>query len=412
MRQPATSEYAGPGMADLPPSISPSGTASPVLAFVSDEQSEAVLRACLRELADGLKVRRGNIVNAIATLEKETVDGILLVDVTGSADPLRDLDRLARICRPNLRVLVIGDNSDIAFYRALVGDLGVAEYLPKPLTRGSVTSLFGPHIVGTAALPEAGRGGRVVVFCGARGGVGTSTLAVNAALHLSTLSHTHVALLDLHLIGGSVALMMGTRPSQGLRAALEAPERADSLFLDRVSVVVDDRLKVIAAEEAFDAQVDVSEAAVLRVVDLLRQRSNFVLIDMPTPPPPAMWALISEANLTVVVLGPDLTSVRNGRALRQLVTNVAAQNSAFTVLNRAGLPGGLDADLVTKGLGAAPDATVPDLGRQLLQAENLGVPAVRKNDALRRALGPIVQEISGVEQKVASGSWLARMGLR
>ena len=409
MRLPPNSDMSGLGMADLPPSLGITGVPNPVLAFVADEQSEAVLRACLRELADALRVRRGNILTAISTLEKEAVDGILLVDVTGSTDPLRDLDRLARICRPNLRVLVIGDNSDIAFYRALVGDLGVADYRPKPLTRGSVTSLFGPHIVGTAALPESGRGGRVVVFVGARGGVGASTLAVNAALHLSTLSHTHVALLDLHLVGGSVALMMGTRPSQGLRAALEAPERADGLFLDRVSVVVDERLKVIAAEESFDAPIDISEAAVLRVVDLLRQRSNFVLIDMPTPPPPAMWALLSEANLVVVVLGPDLTSVRNGRALRALVTSVAAQNSAFTVLNRGGLPGGLGTDLVTKGLGAAPDAIIPDLGRSLLHAENLGVPAVRKSDALRRALGPIVQEISGVEHTRASKSLLARV---
>lgn len=409
MRLSTNSDIGAVGMSDLPPVIGVTGSTSPVLAFIADEQSEAVLRACLRDLAEGLRVRRGNIITAIGALEKEAVDGILLVDVTGSADPLRDLDRLARICRPNLRVLVIGDNSDIAFYRALVGDLGVAEYLPKPLTRGSVTSLFGPHIVGTAALPESGRGGRVVVFIGARGGVGATTLAVNAALHLSTLSHTHVALLDLHLVGGSVALMMGTRPSQGLRAALEAPERADGLFLDRVSVVVDERLKVIAAEEAFDAPIDVSEAAVLRVVDLLRQRSNYVLVDMPTPPPPAMWALISEANLTVVVVGPDLTSVRNGRALRGLVSSLAAQTSAYTVLNRSGLPGGLDAELIAKGLGVAPDCAIPDLGRQLLYAENLGVPAVRKSDALRRALGPVVQEISGVEQTRGAKSLLARV---
>lgn len=413
MRLPSTSDRPGGTASDLATPLSATAGMNTVLAFVSDEQSEAVLRVCLRELADGLRIRRGNIQTAIATLEKEVVDGILLVDVTGSPDPLRDLDLLARVCRPNLRVLVIGDNSDIAFYRALVGDLGVAEYLPKPLTRGSVTSLFGPHIVGTAAAIEpTGRGGRVVVFCGARGGVGTSTLAVNTALHLATLSHTHVALLDLHLVGGSVALMMGTRPSQGLRAALEAPERADGLLLDRVSVVVDERLKVIAAEEAFDAQFDLSEAAVLRVVDLLRQRSNFVLIDLPTPPPPQMWALLAEANLAVIVLGPDLTSVRNARALRQLLASTGAQNNSFTVLNRYGLPGGLDQELVTKGMGVAPDSIIGDLGRQLLQAENLGVPAVRKSDALRRALGPLVQEISGIEHKSANASWFSRIRRR
>ncbi len=399
-------------MGDFPASFTPAAVNNNVLAIVTDDQSETVLRACLRDFSEVLRVRRGNIATAIGVLEKEAVDGVLIVDVTGSSEPMRDLDSLARVCRPNLRVLVIGDNTDISFYRALVNDLGVAEYLPKPLTRGSVTRLFGPHIVGTATFTSPSRGGRAILFCSARGGAGASTLAVNVASHLATLAHTHVALLDLHLYAGAVALMMGTKPSQGLRAALEAPDRADGLFLDRVSVVVDDRLKVIAAEEPFDTTLDISEAAVVRVVDLLRQRSNFVIVDMPTPPPPAMRALLSEANLTVIVMGPDLISVRNALAMRKLIGSVAAKDNCFMVLNRAGLPGGLETDLLVKGLGEKPDAIIPDLGRQLLQAESLGVPAVRKNDALRRALGPIVQEISGVEQKAASVSWLERIRRR
>ena len=396
-------------MGELPATLSSGPLSSSVLAIVSDEQSETVLRACLRDFTENLRVRRGTIATAVGVLEKEAVDGVLIVDVTGSAEPMRDLDNLARVCRPNLRVLVVGDNTDISFYRALVNDLGVAEYLPKPLTRGGVTRLFGPHIVGTATVSAPSRGGRAILFCGARGGVGATTLAVNVASHLATLAHTHVALLDLHLQAGGVALMMGTKPSQGLRAALEAPGRADGLFLDRVSVVVDDRLKVIAAEETFDVDIDLSETAIVRVVDLLRQRSNFVIIDMPTPPPPAMRALLAEANMTVIVVGPDLISVRNALAMRQLITTVAAKDNSLTVLNRSTLPGGLDIALLTKGLGNKPDMMIPDLGRQLLQSEQLGVPAVRKTDVLRRALGPLVQEISGVEHKAAGGSWLKRI---
>ncbi len=396
-------------MGDSPATVSTGPLSSSVLAIVSDEQSETVLRACLRDFTENLRVRRGAIATAIAVLEKEAVDGVLIVDVTGSSEPMRDLDNLARVCRPNLRVLVVGDNTDISFYRALVNDLGVAEYLPKPLTRGGVTRLFGPHIVGTATFTAPSRGGRAILFCSARGGAGATTLAVNVASHLATLAHTHVALLDLHLQAGAVALMMGTKPSQGLRPALEAPGRADGLFLDRVSVVVDDRLKVIAAEESFDVALEFSETAVVRVVDLLRQRSNFVIIDLPCPPPPAMRALLAEANLTVIVLGPDLVGVRNALAMRQLVTSIADKDNTYTVLNRAGMHGGLDMALLTKGLGGKPDLVVPDLGRQVLQAEQLGVPAVRKMDALRKALGPLVQEISGVEHKATSWSWLERI---
>ena len=52
---------------------------------------------------------------------------------------------------------------------------------------------------------------------------------------------------------GGVPAALSLRPGPGLRIALEDPERADALFLDRVSIAVDDRLRLIAAEESLDS---------------------------------------------------------------------------------------------------------------------------------------------------------------
>ena len=112
--------------------------------------------------------------------------------------------------------------------------MGVAEYVHKPLTRDHVTRLFVPQIAGVTMDASASRGGSVIAVCGARGGVGTTTVAVNLALQLTAATRGHVALLDLHLRQGTTALMLGVKPIGGLRIALEQPERADALFLDRV----------------------------------------------------------------------------------------------------------------------------------------------------------------------------------
>ena len=72
---------------------------------------------------------------------------------------------------------------------------------------------------GTATEPTGVRGGHVIAVCGARGGVGATTIAVNLALELSSIAKGHVALLDLHLQNGSTTVMMGGRPGQGLRIA-------------------------------------------------------------------------------------------------------------------------------------------------------------------------------------------------
>lgn len=181
----------------------------PLLAFVADAKSEQVLREALLEGGAGrLDIRRGDVGDATRALGRSTSPLVLIVDVAGHDQPLAALEALAQVCEPDTRVLVVGDREDIGFYRTLTQGLAVSEYLFKPLTRELLARVFLPHL-GIEPPAEAHlRGGRVVVVAGARGGVGTSTLAANLALYLADAKHCHVALLDLDLHTGSTALML------------------------------------------------------------------------------------------------------------------------------------------------------------------------------------------------------------
>jgi pilus assembly protein CpaE len=388
----------------------PQGGRLGCLAFVKDEASEAALRGGLPMLLENLQLRRGDVHSATRALEREPTPRILLVDISGIGDPVRALVGLAAVCTPDVRVLVIGDQTDIGLYRRLIRDLGVAEYVHKPLTRDMVARLFGNEMVGHAAADKANvveQGGKVIVVCGARGGCGATTVAVNLALQLSEAGRSHVALLDLHLRGGTTGLALGVRPGMGLRIALEEPSRADALFLDRVGIEIDDRVRLVAAEEPMDIVPQPTEAGVGQVLAMLRQRSNYVVVDMPMPPGPAERVALAIARHCVVVLGPDIAGIRDALAMRKLV---AATGTArvTTVLNRAGLPGGLKPKLVEEGLGAVPEVVVPDLPRQLPRAANLGRPALRESPALRRALAPLMREITAIQSEAAP-SLLARL---
>ena len=367
------------------------------LAFVADETSEAALRGGLAELGGGPQVRRGTAHTAARALEREATPRTLLVDVSGLDDAFAALDEVAAVCTPDVRVLVIGENADIAFYRRLVRDLGVADYIHKPLTRDAAARLVAPYLRGTGAEAEAAsRGGRIAAVCGVRGGVGATTLAVSLALEIAEATRGHVALLDLHLRGGATGMMLGVRSSSGFRVALEDPDRVDGLFLDRVAVPIDERLRLIAAEEPLEAAPQPTEEGIRRVLAMLRQRFNHIVVDLPMPPGVAERAVLAAARHCVVVMGPDVTSVRDAVAARRMAAAVGATGRVMTVLNRAGQPGGLSAKLVEEGLGGAPDITVPDLPRQVPRATNLGRPAVQEAAALRRALAPLTQEITAL----------------
>ena len=71
---------------------------------------------------------------------------------------------------------------------------------------------------------------------------------------------------------------------------------------------------------------------------------------------------------------------------------------------------GQNSDLeFTLELEILPDITIPELGKGMLEAINLGVPAVRRVPGLRRALAPLVRELTGISPATASQSWLRKL---
>lgn len=380
---------------------------STVLAFLLDDATESALRGGLVDHLSSIQIRRGGIKGAVRALKNELSPRILLVDISGiEDDPIKALDELASVCSPDIKVIVLGDRSDIEFYRLVTRRLGVDEYLRKPLTRDAVSYLIGPYLAGAEPEQDRNRGGRVVAVCGARGGAGATTVAVNLALQVAEQTRSHVALLDLNLRGGHAAMMLGVRPGPGLRAALEAPEHVDGLLLDRVALAIGDRLRVIAAEEPMDADPAPTPAGVKQVVKLLRQRFNVIIVDMPMPPSPAEREALLLARQALLVLNPEVASLRDAQQMKRLINSQIGGGRVLTVLNRATMKGGLDLEMVTQGLGSKPEVIIPDLPKALVRAANLGKPAINECQPLRRALMPLTQEASGADLRSGAAGLL------
>ncbi len=372
------------------------GSRGRVVGFVLDDASSDALRTGLDGIERKLDIKRGGVRQATRFMQSETDIRAVIVDIADCADPIAGLEALARVCPPDVRVAVIGEATDIAFYRLLVTTMGVTEYLPKPVTRDAVQSVLRPHLVGQEPGPSAIRQGHVIAICGAQGGAGATTITVNLALQLADATRGSVAILDLNLQNGETGVMLGVQPGTGLRNALEDPERADALLLDRVAISVGPRVRLIAADEAIDADLRITEAGVSHLLGLLRQKFNSIVVDMPMPVPPAIRPVVAAARHVFVLLEPEVTGLRNARALRAMVTEIAGVNRVFTVLNRADGRGGLTRALVEKALGAPVDFVIPDLGRKMVEAVNLGQPALHSVPMLRRALAGMVREVSGI----------------
>jgi len=160
---------------------------------------------------------------------------------------------------------------------------------------------------------------------------------------------------------------------------------------------VNERVRLIAADEDLTAELRITEAGMRHVIGLLRKRFNYIIVDVPVPLTPAIQAVIGISRHVLVLLEAELTGLRNAKMLRKAVTEISGKNRVFTVLNRHNQPGGLPLDTITRGLQFKPEILIPDLGRRMVEAVNHGIPAVHQLPALRRALAPLVREIAGIE---------------
>jgi pilus assembly protein CpaE len=375
-----------------------------IVCFVNDDLSAEALLKGLEGC--NLEVKRGTIRNAIHMLETDTELLALVADLGEVDDPFAELENLSRVCPADVRVALIGDNKEIAFYRALM-DLGLSEYLPKPLTRNIVQTQLRRRLMAEAAPGPVDRGGHVVSICGAQGGAGATSIAIGLAMLLAETTKAKVALLDLNLQGGESSVMLGVRPGPGLRIALENPARADSLFIERAAIEINDRVRLFAADEELDATFTITEEGVKHVLGLLRQRFNYIVVDLPMPLSAAIHPVIAASRHSIVLLEAEVTGLRNAKALRAVLAKIAGENRVLTLLNRANRAGGLPIESIVKGLGGKPDLVIPDLGKGMTEAINLGIPALTHVPKLRRCLAPIVREIAALEAE--SKGWFRRL---
>ena len=371
-----------------------------VLAFLGDPATEQVLRDGLGDLvANGIDIRRGTVRTAIAAMAKMPTPEVLIVDIAGEDQPLHALGELSDVVEPGVRVLVIGDTDDVDFYRHITRGMGVMEYIFKPITREAVARHFAPLVTRKTICQEATRGGRVIAIMGARGGVGATTIAGNLSWLLGVMAKRHTVCLESDLHMGSGALLLGGKTGPGLRMALETPDRIDPLFVERAAQPVAERLQVLASEEKLNEPLNYAPGAARRLIETLRVRYNFIIMDVPFLPMPCNRELIEYAQHRVIVMDPSLASVRDTLRLLGLPNGPWQPQSPTIVLNRQGRPGGLTRKQIEDALKVKIDVVIPDIPKQLNESASFGEPAIAIRGPFRQAIIDLSREIGFVANR-------------
>lgn len=282
-----------------------------------------------------LNVQLGGIAGAVDHYNGVVTPNLLLVEtrLNGQA-ALDELDKLAHVCDPSTKVIVVGRVNDVELYRELMRR-GASEYLVAPLNPMHLIEV----ISGLYLEPGTAPIGRVITFVGARGGVGSSSLSHNVGFCIAEELQINTTIVDFDLPFGTAGLDFNDEPGQGVADALSAPERLDDVLLDRLLMKRGDHLSLFTAPAALEREYDAGPDAYESVLEAVRQTMPCVIVDMPHLWAPWVKATLIGSDEIVLVATPDLASLRNAKSIMELLKH-NRPNDALPrlVLNQVGQP--------------------------------------------------------------------------
>jgi len=250
------------------------------VAFVADKETERVLKSFVLEQAmPHAYVAVGGIDDAVEYLAKvERSPLFLMVDLHGSSMPLSDLGRLSQVCEPSVQVVALGERNDVGLFRSLL-KLGIRDYLVKPLTVELLMRTVNVN-AGRISEVQGSRVGKMIGFSGTRGGVGTSTLALNLSRHLANNTHRRIAYVDLDFYGSAAASMLGVKSNNGLSDVLQNMHRLDPQYVERTLVPSGNRLFLLSSEMDYEEKKAFPAGSLKRVLELLCESFHYVIVDI------------------------------------------------------------------------------------------------------------------------------------
>ena len=364
---------------------------------------------CKREMARMLRAsgvpigiveeRRGEPVNAdvfIVDIRSDVSSGMATIERLRATHSAVAIFALAGTSEPDLILQAM---------RA-----GANEFFPWPASgiARSTEESFQGAIRKTAARRDAASAGArqpcvTHVFLGAKGGAGTTTVAVNCAVELARTTKRPTAILDLKPCLGEVALFLGVRPRFTLLDAIENLHRLDRDFLRELMSRHKSGLDILAGSEQFDRPNASDAGAIEELLRVLGKLYDYVVVDAGNMINSCAVAALYAADTIFLVANPDVPSIRNAQRLVDRARQLGAGSERIKVLlNRISDQHLIAPKQIETALGYAIHHSFTSDYRTVSTALNSGVPLTLTNHSeISSQFGTFTRQLIGMEEMKA-----------
>jgi len=298
----------------------------------SDRSSTGALRAALQDTGMFYSVREWDLLAESRPLPGEAIPDVVWLDLPRDPGIYFSFAARLRQLRPGVHIVACSATAEPSLLMQAMRN-GVQEFIPKPLSAEMVREAmlrFADTKAGGAAEPE-----KVIVVMGSKGGVGTSTVAVNLGVQLAQITKKRVLLLDFGRPLGHVSLLLDLQPRFTLRDAVENLERLDQHFLSGLVTRHHTGLEILAGASHPEEWQKFSLEALGGVASVAQGGFDYVLVDAGVVDPSEWSPILHTARSILLVAEPTLLSLWTlERHLTTMETVGLGASAAHIVINR------------------------------------------------------------------------------
>jgi len=322
---------------------------------------------------------------------------VIVIDL--DSDPETALDLIESVCSQNALLTVMAYSSRghqdllVRCMRA-----GAREFLSEPLSPPLLTEAL---IRASARRLETDRrkkvSGKLLVFLGAKGGTGVTTLASNFAIALQQESGREVALVDLDVHLGDVSLVLGVTPKFTIHDALRNSTRLDADFVSTLMTEHSSGVSVLAAADYYQPDAAIEDGSVGKLLYILRDQFPYVVVDAGSSLVTAEPLLLELADSIYLVTQVDVPSLRNANRLISHMDQMgASQRRVEVVVNRFDpRKMEIDEERIAKVLTRPLHWKVPNDFTGARRAQNTGKPLAFGDSPVMRSLHQMARVACG-----------------
>jgi Flp pilus assembly protein, ATPase CpaE len=332
----------------------------------------------------GYKVRKASNGIEALKLVNARVPDLVITDVR--MPELNGIELTSRL-RGNHRtasvpILMFSDMGEA--HHALAGyAVGADDYLPKPFELAILEAKVQSLLRRSAGVSARANRGRVILFAHAKGGVGTTSLAVNMAVLLAAQASRPVGLLDLDVEFGDSAVYLNLHPNQTLADLKAAPGTLVDEALFEGFVTEAGRVRLVVGADLPERAELVTLPAIQLAIDRLSATCQYVLIDAPASFNERTLTALDTSDLICLVTSASLPSLKATRGCLDLLDKLGVSADRVRLILNYSTTHAMDVDTAASVLGRRPDFVV-QRSEGLDRAANSGRPlaASDPNDPL------------------------------